>query len=434
MIRHPAFASLGCVVALLAGAWLAPVPARAAAKAFPAAVSPARARADVPRVVVTGAMRRYARTRYALYFAGTFYGWALLWGALASGVSARLRAWAERITRRRLGQVAAYYGALTALLAAAQFPLAWYGGFWMERQYGLSGQSGAAWLGDWAKGTLVDYAVTVPVLALALWLIERSPRRWSAWLWASLVPIIAFGIFLAPLIVDPLFNRFTSLPPGPLRTRIEQLAAQAGIPNAPIYVADRSRQTRTANAYVTGLGSSARIVLWDTTLKQLPDDETLGIVAHEMGHYVLKHVPWGFAETVLGLLILLPLAQRVAQRGAAYWAARGRIRGLTDMAAVPVLLLTLSVLGFLCEPISNALSRRVEHQADAYGLAATHNGPAMARAFAYFAAHDLSDPYPPPFIKFWLFTHPPIGERIDFVLGRDEPGRKSGEIRGSSKL
>lgn len=383
----------------------------------------------MPPVVVTPTMRRYARTRYALYFAGTFYEWALLWGVLASGLSARLRAWAERVTQRRFLQLAAYYAGLTALLTAAQFPLTWYSGFWMERQYGLSGQSGASWLGDWAKGTLVDYAVAVPVLALVLWLIGKSPRRWSGWLWAALVPLIACGIFLVPLVIDPLFNHFTPLPPGPLRTRIETLAAQAGIPHAPIYVADKSRQTRTANAYVTGLGSSARIVIWDTTLKQLPDDEVLGIVAHEMGHYVLKHVLWGFAETVTGLLILLPLAQRMAERDAAYWAARGHIRGLSDMAAVPVLLLTLSVLSFLCDPITNALSRRVEHQADAYGLAATHNGSAMARAFAYFAAHDLSDPNPPPFIKFWLFTHPPINERINFVLGRDAAGRKSGAKR-----
>jgi STE24 endopeptidase len=232
------------------------------------------------------------------------------------------------------------------------------------------------------------------------------------------VPIVAFGIFVAPLIIDPMFNKFTPLPSGPLRVRIERLATQAGIPHAPIYVVDKSRQTRTTNAYVTGLGASARIVIWDTTLQQLPPDEVVGIVGHEMGHYVLKHIPWGFAETVAGLLVLLPLTGRIVGWALAKRGNQWRLRGMTDLAAVPVFLLTVSVLGFLADPITNGLSRRMEHQADAYGLAATRNGPALARAFVYFASHDLSDPYPPPLVKFWLFSHPPIGERINFVLGR----------------
>jgi len=137
-----------------------------------------------------------------------------------------------------------------------------------------------------------------------------------------------------------------------------------------------------------------------------------------MGHYVLKHILWGFAEAVAGLLIMLPLAGSIVQWTVAKRGAQWHLRGMTDMAAVPVFLLTVSVLGFLSDPIANSLSRRMEHQADAYGLASTGNGPALARAFVYFASHDLSDPYPPPLIKFWLFSHPPIGERINFVLGR----------------
>lgn len=391
---------------------------RAAASPLPQAAQHAAASDSVPPLVVTPRMRRYARTGYALYFAGTLYGWALLWGVLASGGSARLRNVAERAVKNPWARLAVYYGLLTAGLALAQFPLAWYGGFWRERAYGLSAQSFGAWLGDWLKGEAVTWAISVLLIRLVLWLIQRSPRRWPLWLWGASVPIVAFGIFLAPLVIDPLFNKFTPLPPGPLRVRIEQLAAQAGIPHAPIYVVDKSRQTRTTNAYVTGLGASARIVIWDTTLQQLPSDEVVGIVGHEMGHYVLKHIPWGFAETLAGLLVLLPLTASVAGWTLAKRGARWGLRGMTDLAAVPVLLLTVSALGFLADPITNGLSRRMEHQADAYGLAATHNGPALARAFVYFASHDLSDPNPPPLVKFWLFSHPPIGERINFVLGR----------------
>ena len=406
-----------CAAVVAVGLALLAPQSRAASRS-PVPVHAAANNQDVPPLVVTPKMQKYARTGYRLYFVGTLYGWALLWGVLASGMSARLRKGAERTVKHPGARVAVYYGLLTAGLALARFPLAWYGGFWRERAYGLSAQSFGAWLGDWLKGEGVNFALCVPLIMLALWLIKKSPRRWAWWLWAASVPIVAFGIFLAPLVIDPLFNKFTPLPPGPLRARIETLAQGAGIPHAPIYVVDKSRQTRTTNAYVTGLGASARIVIWDTTLQQLPPDEVVGIVGHEMGHYVLKHIPWGFAETVAGLLVLLPLTGRVVQWLVARHGKQWRLRGMTDLAAVPVFLLTLSTLGFLSDPIVNGLSRRMEHQADAYGLAATGNGPALARAFVYFASHDLSDPSPPPFVKFWLFSHPPIGERINFVLGR----------------
>ncbi len=371
----------------------------------------------------TPRLARYAETRYALYFGGTAYALLLLWGVLQSGLAARLRDWAERRARRPWAQTALYYAALSLLLALWQAPLTWFGGYALEHRYGLSHQAFTGWLADEAKAWGVDMVVGALLVALLLGLVHRSPRRWALWLWAALVPLIAFGIFLAPLVIDPLFNRFTPLPPGPLRTQIAQLAARAGIPNAPIYVADKSKQTDTANAYVTGLGGSARIVIWDTTLRELPDDEVVGIVGHEMGHYVLKHIYWGFLESILGLLVGLPLLQGLASRLVSRFGARWQVRGLTDRASVPVFLLAWTLLAFLADPLTNGLSRRIEHQADAYGLQVTHNGPAMARAFVFFAEHDLSDPDPPPFVKFWLFSHPPLGERIHFVLGRNSaPG------------
>ena len=214
------------------------------------------------------------------------------------------------------------------------------------------------------------------------------------------------------------------LPPGPLRAQIEALAAKAGIPNAPIYVVDKSRQTHETNAYVTGIGSSARIVLWDTMLPpRMPQDQVMAIVGHEMGHYVLKHLYWGFLLTVLGLLLALPLAQLFAEWLLRRFGPRWHLGGLTDYAATPALLLTVSLFSFLTAPITNGVSREVEHQADTYGLKITGNGPAMARAFVSLSEQNLSDPNPPPFIKFWLFTHPPLQERINFVLGRKSAAR-----------
>lgn len=391
-----------------------------ALQAAPSALRPAKAavaqNVDVAVPQLTPRMRRYSYTGYALYFIGTAYG-LLLWGLLATGLSACLRDVAERLSRRRFFTLLWYYLLLTLVWTALEAPLTFYGGFWLDHAYGLSQQPFPAWLADQAKSIGVGIVVSVPLLWLLFWLIGRSPQRWGLWLWAAAIPLLAFAIFLEPILVEPLFNHFTPLPPSPLRTRIHALAVQAGIPNAPIYVANESQRTDTANAYVTGIGPTARIVIWDTTLKELPPDEIVGIVGHEMGHYVEKHIVWGFFISLLGLLIALPLGQWLVEWQIRRYGPRWRLRALTDFAAVPVFLLTLNLLSFLSDPISNGVSRYFEHRADAYGLRVTHNGPAMARAFVFFAKHDLDDPTPPPFIKFWLYTHPPLSERIHFVQG-----------------
>ena len=391
--------------------------APAPSPAIPASVPAAEQGDDVRPPIVTPQMTRYSRTRYGLYFAGTAYGLLALWGVLASGLSVKLRQVVQPL-RFSLFQLAGYYALLTLVLIALHAPLTWYSSYYLEHAYGLSSQSFPAWAGDMAKGVAVDVATTVPILWVLFWLIKRSPRRWALWFWGALIPLIAFGIFVSPLVVDPLFNRFTPLPPGPLKTRIEALAAKAGIPNAPVYVVDKSRQTHSTNAYVTGIGSSARIVLWDTTLQRMPEDQIVAVVAHEMGHYVLKHLYWGFALSVGGLLLGLPLAQKFVEAMLARYGRRWGVTSLSDYAATPALLLTVSLAGFLLAPLTNGVSRVIEHQADAYGLEVNGNGPAMARAFVSLSEQNLSDPNPPAFIKFWLFTHPPLRERIDFALGR----------------
>jgi len=407
-------AAVGIAILLL------PSPADAAPSHTPLAPASAPAaeqNEDVQPPVVTPPMRRYSRTRYTLYFAGTAYELLALWGVLATGLSAWLRRLVQPL-RFSFFQLAGYYALLTLALLAVHFPLTWYSGYYLEHAYGLSSQSAGAWAGDLAKGVAVNVATTVPILWLLFWLIQRSPRRWSLWFWGALIPLIAFGIFVSPLVVDPLFNKFTPLTPGPLKTQIERLAAKAGIPNAPVYIVDKSKQTHSTNAYVTGIGSSARIVLWDTTLQRMPQDQIVAIVGHEMGHYVLKHLYWGFAMSVGGLLVLLPLAQKFAEGLLLRFGPRWGVNGLTDYAATPALLLTAALFGFLLAPVTNGVSREVEHQADAYGLQVTGNRPAMARAFVSLSEQNLSDPNPPPFITFWLMSHPPLQERINFALGR----------------
>ena len=400
--------AVGLAIALL------PVPPRAAAPS-PSAIQTASNTVTPP--LVTPTIRQYSRIRWGMYFVSTAFGLAALGAVLASGVSAKLRT-AVQPGKFSLLRLAGYYAALTGVLLLVKAPLTWYSGYYLSHAYGLSSQPPGAWLGDLFKSVGVDVLTTIPILWGLYWLIQRSPRRWALWFWAALIPVIAFGIFAAPILVDPLFNKFTPLPPGPLHDRIEALAAKAGIPDAPILVADKSKQTHETNAYVTGIGSSARIVIWDTTLQRMPEDQIVAIVGHEMGHYVLKHIYWGFALSVGGLLVLLPLAKLCYEALLRRYGPAWGVDGPGDYAAVPVLLLTVSLFSFFLAPITNGVSREIEHQADAYGLSVTQNRPAMARAFVSLSEQNLSDPNPPAFIKFWLLTHPPLSERIDFALGK----------------
>jgi len=258
----------------------------------------------------------------------------------------------------------------------------------------------------------VDAGLTALGFTIAFGLIDKFPKRWPVILWSVLVPLIAAGIFLAPLLIDPLFNKFTPMPAGPQRDGIERVAALSGIPNAAIFIVDKSRQTTKLNAYVTGLGSSTRIVIWDNTLQKLPQDQIEAIVAHEAGHYVLGHIVLGFALTSAGLVALLLSAQKLGPLFLSRLPVSWGIRGWTDPQAIPVILLFITVGSFIFAPVENAISREMERQADAFGLKVTKNPVAMARVFVSLSQQNLSEPAPPAIIQFWFFGHPSLRERI----------------------
>ena len=219
-----------------------------------------------------------------------------------------------------------------------------------------------------------------------------------------------------PLIIDPLFNDFRPLQDASLRQALLDEASRAGIEQSRVYEVDKSKQTKEMNAYVTGIGPSARIVLWDTLLAKLDRDEIIAVMGHEMGHYVLKHlwqgIAFGIAISFLGFLI----AQRLFEWGLARWSVRWKIDSRGDPAAIPWLLAVSSILAFLLSPVYSGYSRHIEHQSDVFGLELTHLNKAMASSFVKFAEDSKADPRPPRFIEWWRYSHPSLGRRIDFVL------------------
>jgi STE24 endopeptidase len=369
----------------------------------------------------------YARARRLIYFLD--FAWSLL--ALVLIIRWRMavifRRWAERATPRRIFQAAVFAPPLLLLVQIAGLP-ADAARHWFAVRYGLSVQQWASWLGDWAKETLLGLIFGALLVWFLYAVMRRSPRRWWFCAWLGSLPIMVFVVFLSPWLVDPLFFDFTplALAHPELAAQIERVVARAGesIPESRMYVMNASSKENALNAYVTGLGASRRVVVWDTTLARLTTPELLSVFSHEMGHYVLGHVRDGVIFGAAMLLAGLFAGSHLFQRAVVRWGDSWGVRGVDDSASLPVLLFIFSLLGFLATPAGNAYSRHIEHQADQYGLEVLHGivpdaSEAAARSLQILGDDDLEEPAPSRAVVFWFYTHPPIGDRIIFARTYD---------------
>jgi len=412
--RGPVVVAVILAVFVGAGASLAQQGAPAARAAAPVAAptaSPAPAPAKAPAVVVTEEMRAHQRWVDTLYFVGAFYGFGVLIAVLAFGISRRLRELADGVTSRPFLSAMVFWALLTVVTTVLSLPLDVISDYVVPHRFSLSDQGLGGWLWDQTKGMLLGIVIGAPLIALALAGMRRVRRWWLA-LWLGSVPVMVFLILIAPVVLEPVFNDFKPLADQQLRTELLNLASRAGIEGGRVYQVDKSKQTKTMNAYVNGLGPTKRIVLWDTIIAKMDHEELNVVMAHEMGHYVLHHIWKGLAFALGVLLVAFWLAQRLVEWGTRRW---GRVWGFEvphDPAAVPLLLLVISVFFFFASPVMNGMSRTFEHQADTFALELTHLNDAGARAFVKFAEDSKVLPDPPAFIRFWRYSHPTLAERI----------------------
>jgi STE24 endopeptidase len=366
-------------------------------------------------VRITDEMIRHSRIRDTLYFAGIAYSAAVLVLLLFSGLSRRIRDLAARGTKKPFVMAMIYIAIFTVAVALLEFPLSYYSGFMVPHQFNLTDQSFVSWMGDQLKGLGVGILMGAPLGALAL-LGIRSVRRWWFALWLGSLPIMLLMIVIQPIVLDPIFNKFEPLEDQQLRQKLVDLASRAGIEGGRVYQVNKSKQTTTMNAYVNGIGPTNRIVMWDTLLAKLDEDEVLAVMGHEMGHYVMNHIWKGFGFTAALAFVILFVGQKLHDGGAARWGPRWGFVERGDPASIPLLLLIGSLLAFLLSPVISGYSRTMENQADMFALELTHLNEPMATAFIKFAEDSKRDPRPHPFVKFWRYSHPPISERIPFAL------------------
>ncbi|HEX3986263.1 MAG TPA: M48 family metalloprotease [Acidobacteriaceae bacterium] len=372
--------------------------------------------------------------RTGLYFGGTAWVLLVLWLLVRLRAGRAIATAAERLSRVAWVQGLWVAPVWVLILTGIEVPLAVLGHH-LSLEYGLSIEAWGAWWVDWAKSTALTVVVGTAVVAVLYALMRRSPRRWWLWFWVFTVPVEFLVAFAAPLAIDPMFNHFEPLRKSDpaLVERLEQVAAKGGlrIPPSRIFVMDASRRSTGANAYVTGLGSSKRIVVWDTTLKIETPNEILFTYGHEQGHYVLHHVAWGLGLSALGLLLAYGIGFRVlgwlVRRRGAEWG----IDGVASGSSLGLILLVATLLQFLAAPIGNSISRRMEHDADVYGQEVIHGLVPDAQAtvvhsFCSDAAVWLEDPSPNAFVEFWTYSHPSTEQRAEFAAHYDPwlPGQE----------
>jgi STE24 endopeptidase len=363
------------------------------------------------------------RTESVMLVVDTIYGIAVLTILLMFGISRRFRDWAERASRRRFVQAIIFAPLLLLTMDVLSLPLSIYGHH-LQQSYGLSVQGWGSWFWDWTKAEIVGTLIgTLLVWGLYAFL-RRSPTRWWFYSWLASIPFLLLFVLIKPVFIDPLFNKFDSLESKQpqLIPELEKVMHRGGldIDRSRMFEMQASDKVTTYNAYVTGIGSSKRVVVWDNTSRDLTIPETLFVFGHEQGHYVLHHIWIGLSASVLALLIMLYAAYRLIGRALARWGQRWGVRGVEDFASLPALLLVFTIFSLLTQPASAAFSRYLEHQADIYGLEVTHglvpdSSQAAAHAFQKLGEKALSYPNPNPLYVFWAFDHPPVADRVRFA-------------------
>lgn len=363
-----------------------------------------------------------ARAQSDAYFEGGY--WLILLGTLVSvlvdwlflrlRIAHALRSFGERVSRRRW--IVTFITAFFYTLVGALLTLPWsiYTGYVREKQYDLLDQEFGAWAGEQAIALGMSLLL-VPLMVMAIYaLIRRAPRTW--WLWGTGVIglFMLVGMVLGPVFISPMFNKYTEMEQGPLRERIEAVAARYDIPADHIYVFDQSKQHKRISANVSGLGPTIRISLNDNLLERTSEAEILAVMGHEMGHYKLRHTWWivgiMLALFGLGLFVTSRVAPALIRRHGERWG----VRDMGDPASLPVLAICLALWMFAMTPATNSLVRWAESEADAFGLDAAQEPDGFAKVAMRLSEYRKIEPGP--LEEAIFFDHPSGATRVRMAM------------------
>jgi len=341
--------------------------------------------------------------------------WMLLWAIVVAAVVTWLIVRSGILDRieAKLGEkrrnLRAFLVALVYFIVSTILTLPWaiYADWWREKSYGRTSQPFGDWLMQLGIATLVSSLVTALFFTGVYWLMRRTGRRWWLWSGGLTAVLLAFVMLLAPVLIEPLFNKYEPVPPGQVRDAVVEMAQRAGIPPSKVYMYNGSRQSNNFTANAGGVGSTARVAISDVAFKNASLDEVRAVTGHEIGHYVLKHSWWGILFYSIAAIVLFWIADRTFP-----WFARrfGSSAVLDEPRGIPVLMFMVSLFGLLSLPILNTFSRTLESQADAYSLRTENRPDALSTALVKTAEYRY--PRPNRIEEIIFYDHPSVEARV----------------------
>lgn len=364
----------------------------------------------------------YSKIKNFLYFVTVPFEWFIFFVILLTGISLKMQAWSNASSKISAVKTAVYLFWLSLLITVVVLPVEWLG-YKISVSFHITTQAFPSWMKDQVIDFWVNYLMMILIVVVLFWLIRKYEKKWWLYAWFLSIPFSFFLMFVQPVLIDPLYNDFYPLKNQQLEEKILALADEANIPAKHVYEVNMSEKTNALNAYVTGVGSNSRIVLWDTTLNRLSDNEILFIMAHEMGHYVMKHIYVGIAGYLLLSLVGLYLTHRLMKIIIARWGTLLKIKSIKDLTVLPLFLMLIGMLTFASSPLTNTISRYQEKSADMYAIEMTADHEAAVKTFQELAKAGLSQVNPPTLVKIFRYGHPTLFERINYL----EDGAKSRE-------
>ncbi|OQA57424.1 MAG: hypothetical protein BWY42_00557 [Candidatus Omnitrophica bacterium ADurb.Bin277] len=334
---------------------------------------------------------------------------ALLVLILSSGMHLMFREWSLSIAGAGEWQLAAvYFTIFSIFFLLIDVPLSFYSAFLVEHRFGLSNQGFSGWLKDFAKRSLLSFAVSLALVELLYWIIRSFPDTWWLWAWAGYAFVSYILGKLFPVVIVPLFYKYGKVEDEVLAAKIRTMAARFGLPVENVYSLNLSKTTKKANAAFMGIGKTRRVVLSDTLISNFTHEEIGNVVAHELGHY--KH---GDIWRLLGFGLLVSLlAFYAGSWGMGRWAPVFGIDGTADIAGLPLLFLIFYVVNFLLMPAQNAYSRRRERAADRFALEVCREPETFVSCMEKLGRVNLSEMEPPPWFEWFFYDHPSLSKRI----------------------
>lgn len=367
-------------------------------------------------IPITEEVISYRKTNLAIWTVNLLMTFLIPMFFLFTGLSHRLMNIVETTFKNKFLSIGAYASIYLIISFLIKLPLSYYGSFVVTHRYGLSNQTIARWVSNLFKSLAMDLVVWILFLWFPYYLIYRYNRRWWLYLGLLAAPILLLVTYITPTFIDPLFNKYTSIQNTSLKLKVKEQLERAGIEDCKVYQVNKSIDTKNMNAYMTGTMKAKRIVLWDTTIENLTEDEIIAILSHEIGHYIEGHI---WKSIVLGsvlITLIFFLTNKIC-----LWLIKNSchifgFKKLYQIASLPLILLVINGLIFLSSPIINVYSRHHERQADRIELELTEDPETFVSVLTKLYEQSLSLPRPSRLYRFWYYSHPTYEERVSFAI------------------